>query len=137
MDSGVQTGAGASVELVLVRKSWPLVTARYRGSYIDVSNGSIYNNDTRDIGLNATHGVHQTQLKLEIPISKSWGIGADASVFFRRSHYDFGTPLPTSEVRNATDYGVLKLTVDADSYAWEFVPVAGGTFTDTGSAACH
>jgi hypothetical protein len=54
-----------------------------------------------------------------------------------KSHYDFGTPLATSEVRNATTYGVLKLTVDADSYAWEFVPVAGQTFTDSGSTACH
>ncbi len=54
-----------------------------------------------------------------------------------KSHYDFGTPLATSEVRDATSYGVLKLTVDADSYAWEFVPVAGATFTDSGSTACH
>jgi hypothetical protein len=54
-----------------------------------------------------------------------------------KSHYDFGTPLATSEVRNATTYGVLKLTVDADSYAWEFVPVAGGTFRDSGTETCH
>ena len=54
-----------------------------------------------------------------------------------RSHYAFGTPLPTSEVRNATTYGVLKLTVYADRYAWEFVPVAGQTFTDSGSTNCH
>ena len=54
-----------------------------------------------------------------------------------KSHYDFGTPLATSEVRDATTYGVLKLTVGADSYAWEFVPVAGQTFTDSGSTACH
>ena len=54
-----------------------------------------------------------------------------------RSHYDFGTPLPNSEVRNATTYGVLKLTVSADGYAWEFVPVAGAAFTDSGEGACH
>jgi hypothetical protein len=54
-----------------------------------------------------------------------------------RSHYDFGTPLPNSEVRNATTYGVLKLTVYADRYTWEFVPVAGETFTDSGEGACH
>jgi hypothetical protein len=88
-------GAGASVELLLMRKNWPLLVARYRGSYIDVSNGSIYNNDTKDIGLSATHGVQQAQLKLEIPISQSWGVGADASMFFRRSHYDFdGSGVP-------------------------------------------
>jgi hypothetical protein len=54
-----------------------------------------------------------------------------------RSHYDFSTPLPNSEVRDATTYGVLKLIVFADRYAWEFVPVAGGTFTDSGEGACH
>jgi hypothetical protein len=43
---------------------------------------------------------------------------------------------PASEVRNDT-YGVLKLYLYDDSYAWRFVPVAGQTFTDSGSTACH
>ena len=38
-------GAGGAVELYLQRKNLPLLVARYRGSYIDVSNGSIYNSD--------------------------------------------------------------------------------------------
>jgi hypothetical protein len=54
-----------------------------------------------------------------------------------RSHYEFGTPLATSEARNATDYGVLKVTIHADRYSWEFVPVAGGAFADSGTTACH
>jgi hypothetical protein len=88
-------GAGVAAELYLLRKQLPLLTARYRGSYIDVSNGSIYNNDTADIGLNSTHGVQQLQLKLEIPLFKGLGIGADGSMFFRRSHYDFaGSGVP-------------------------------------------
>ena len=49
----------------------------------------------------------------------------------------FGTPLPTSEVRNATTFGVLKLTLRPGEYSWEFVPVAGATFTDSGSGSCH
>jgi len=53
-----------------------------------------------------------------------------------KSHYGFGTPLPNSEVRNGDTYGVLKLTLNATSYAWQFVPVAGQTFTDSGSASC-
>jgi acid phosphatase type 7 len=60
------------------------------------------------------------------------------------SHYPFGTPLPNSEVRNADTYGVLVLTLQANGYDWEFVPVeAGGdqpegtAFTDSGSTACH
>src|SRR6266550_3922496 len=48
-----------------------------------------------------------------------------------------GGARPNSQVRNGTTYGVLKFVLDTASYAWEFVPVAGGTFTDTGSTACH
>ena len=54
-----------------------------------------------------------------------------------RSHYGFGIPKPNSEVRNSDTYGVLKLTLHANSYDWAFVPEAGKTFTDFGSASCH
>jgi acid phosphatase type 7 len=53
------------------------------------------------------------------------------------NHQPFGTIKPNSQVRNATTYGVLKLTLNADSYAWKFVPVAGQTFTDSGTTSCH
>src|SRR5712671_3275377 len=48
-----------------------------------------------------------------------------------------GAARANSQVRNGTTYGVLKFVLDTASYAWEFVPVAGGTFTDAGSTACH
>ncbi len=35
------------------------------------------------------------------------------------------------------DWGVLVLTLDRDSYRWDFTPVAGATFRDSGNAACH
>jgi acid phosphatase type 7 len=54
-----------------------------------------------------------------------------------RNHYEFGTVLPTSEVRDSSTFGVLKLTLRADGYDWEFVPVAGSIFTDSGSTSCH
>jgi hypothetical protein len=54
-----------------------------------------------------------------------------------RSHYGFGRIQPNSEVRNGTAYGVIRVDLFADSYAWEFVPVAGATFTDSGSGSCH
>jgi hypothetical protein len=54
-----------------------------------------------------------------------------------RDLYNFGKTLPTSEVREDTSFGVLKLTLHPDSYDWQFIPVAGGTFTDSGSAPCH
>ncbi len=54
------------------------------------------------------------------------------------SHYnDQGTPLPNSEVFNGTTFGVLKLALGAGTYSWEFVPVAGQSFTDSGSGTCH
>jgi hypothetical protein len=54
-----------------------------------------------------------------------------------RSHYSFGVVLSTSQVRNASTYGVLKLTLHTNSYDWQFIPVAGSTFTDSGHTDCH
>ncbi|MES2934371.1 MAG: metallophosphoesterase [Pseudomonadota bacterium] len=42
-----------------------------------------------------------------------------------------------SEVRDYSTHGVLKLVLKDKSYGWEFLPVAGGTFADTGTALCH
>jgi hypothetical protein len=53
-----------------------------------------------------------------------------------RSHYGFDAPIANSQVRNASAFGVLKLTLHADSYDWRFVPEAGGTFSDSGSETC-
>ncbi len=54
-----------------------------------------------------------------------------------RSHYPFGPPALGSEVRNDATYGILALTLRASSYQWQFVPEAGKSFTDSGSANCH
>jgi acid phosphatase type 7 len=54
-----------------------------------------------------------------------------------RSHYTIGTIQPNSEVRDGNTYGVLKLTLHATGYDWQFVPVAGASFTDSGTASCH
>ena len=43
---------------------------------------------------------------------------------------------PHSEIRSAT-FGVLKLTLKRTSYDWQFIPIAGATFTDSGSGSCH
>jgi hypothetical protein len=34
-------------------------------------------------------------------------------------------------------FGVLRLTLDAGSYSWEFVPVVPAQFSDTGTGSCH
>jgi len=49
----------------------------------------------------------------------------------------FGEVKPNSEVRGADAFGVLKLTLQPRGYEWQFIPVAGKTFTDSGSAPCH
>jgi hypothetical protein len=51
--------------------------------------------------------------------------------------YSFGTIQPNSQARNNNTHGVLKLTLHSSSYDWKFVPVAGKTYTDSGTTACH
>ena len=53
------------------------------------------------------------------------------------SLYAFTSLAPNSEVRNNTTHGVLKLTLRPRSYAWAFVPAAGGRFRDSGNGNCH
>jgi hypothetical protein len=55
-----------------------------------------------------------------------------------RSHYAVGPVVqPNSETRNDTAFGVLHLVLRAGSYEWDFVPVAGQSYQDSGSTACH
>lgn len=54
------------------------------------------------------------------------------------SHYAFdANTAANSVIRNSSTFGVLQLTLHATSYSWQFVPVAGQTFTDSGTQACH
>jgi hypothetical protein len=48
-----------------------------------------------------------------------------------------GAPIANSEVRSHEAWGVLKLTLSDGAYSWRFIPVAGKTFSDSGSARCH
>jgi hypothetical protein len=48
----------------------------------------------------------------------------------------FRATVANSVVRNSRSHGVLKLTLHAVSYDWEFVPVGNSTFRDSGSGAC-
>lgn len=43
---------------------------------------------------------------------------------------------PLSQVRGTT-YGVLKMTLNATDYSWQFIPIAGQTFSDSGTGTCH
>ena len=48
----------------------------------------------------------------------------------------FKNKLQNSEVRNSSNYGVLKLTLHPTSYDWQFVTAPAGTVTDSGSDGC-
>ena len=53
------------------------------------------------------------------------------------NHTSFTTIAANSEVRDASTFGVLAVTLHATSYDWQFIPEAGKTFTDSGTTACH
>ena len=52
-------------------------------------------------------------------------------------HHGAGTPLGTSEALNDETYGVTKFILTPTGYSWQFFPVAGETFTDSGSGTVH
>ena len=54
-----------------------------------------------------------------------------------KDHGPLGFALNNSEVRNWDAFGVLKLTLSPSKYTWEFIPVKGATFRDSGSGTCH
>ena len=55
-----------------------------------------------------------------------------------KSLYGFAaTPLSTSEVRQNSGFGVLKLTLKDGGYEWAFVLEAGQAIADAGSGVCH
>lgn len=52
--------------------------------------------------------------------------------------YEFHTTKANSEQRIADSWGVLKLTLLAESYQWEYVTTAnGGAVRDSGAGQCH
>jgi acid phosphatase type 7 len=51
--------------------------------------------------------------------------------------YGFGAISTHSEARNNDTHGVLKLVLEDNAYTWEFIPVAGKSFTDSGRRNCH
>jgi acid phosphatase type 7 len=50
--------------------------------------------------------------------------------------YAFGAAQPNSEVRGAGSFGVVKFSLSDGKYSWEFLPAAGSSFTDSGTANC-
>lgn len=44
---------------------------------------------------------------------------------------------PRSELLDYSTHGIIELALHAGGYSWKLVPVAGGSFTDSGSESCH
>ena len=53
------------------------------------------------------------------------------------SHYAVERHIANLQTYNDDTFGVLRLTPHPSSYDWKFVPVAGETFADSGTASCH
>jgi Ca2+-binding RTX toxin-like protein len=45
-------------------------------------------------------------------------------------------PAANSQARSATTFGVLRLTLGRGTYSWSFLPIAGSTYTDSGTGSC-
>ena len=58
------------------------------------------------------------------------GTGGAALRSFRQTE-------PNRQAASDDTHGVIVLTLHPASYDWRFVPVAGSTFTDSGSGICH
>jgi 3',5'-cyclic AMP phosphodiesterase CpdA len=54
-----------------------------------------------------------------------------------KDHYTFPTVRANSLVRDGTTWGVMKLTLSAGSWAFQFVPEPAKSFTDSGTGTCH
>jgi hypothetical protein len=54
-----------------------------------------------------------------------------------KNHRPIVLAKPNSESRNTDAYGVLKLTLRAGAYDWQFIAEPGKQFVDSGSAKCH
>ncbi|MBI2056073.1 MAG: metallophosphoesterase, partial [Candidatus Sungbacteria bacterium] len=48
-----------------------------------------------------------------------------------------GLRADNSEVFDTSTFGVLKLKLRSNAYDWQFLPIPGGIFTDSGSTVCH
>ncbi|GAA3197894.1 metallophosphoesterase [Nonomuraea roseoviolacea] len=55
-----------------------------------------------------------------------------------RSFYALGSGGSANlQAKNSNTHGVLKLTLSSTGYRFDFVPIAGRTFTDSGTGTCH
>ena len=95
-----------------------------------------------DAGADLVLTAHDHQYERFVPMDETGAADPDGMAEFvvgtgGRSLYEFAEILPTSAVHDASTYGVLRLTLRADSYEWEFVAASDSPFEDSGNASCR
>lgn len=99
--------------------------ALYEGG-VDIALGGHWHNYERFMPMNAS-GSHDPDFGM-----RAFTVGTGGA-----NLTGFNTILSTSEVRNSVTYGVIKFTLHASSYDWQFIPISSQTFGDSGSDDVH
>jgi hypothetical protein len=131
--------AAASAQCVLAYWHKPRFTA---GNYSDLSEFQPFWDALYAANADVVINGHDHNYQRYAPLTPS-GVRDDARGLREfvvgtggRSHYG----IRADSRRQAADggtYGVLKLTLRTAGYDWQFLPEAGKTFSDSGSASCH
>ncbi len=98
--------------------------------------------ELHDAGVDVALTGHDHQYERFQPLDADGTAEPDGMVEFvvgtgGRSLYGFDEILPTSAAHDNSSYGLLKLTLRADAYDWEFVPTSDTGFSDSGTADCR
>jgi hypothetical protein len=95
-----------------------------------------------DAGVDLVLGGHDHVYERFVPMDAHGAPDPEGMVQFvvgtgGRSLYGFDAIRPTSAAHDNSTFGVLRLALGFGSYQWEFIPVAGGSYTDHGRASCR
>jgi len=104
---------------------WPITKTLYEGGADVILTG--HDHDYQRWTPMTHNGVPDAAHGLRAFVVGTGGIG----------FYNFTSEDPHVEVRNNQTFGVLKLTLHAESYDWEFIAQPNATFHDSGTGECH
>ncbi len=76
-------------------------------------------------------------LNANLQVDNNFGIRSFVVGTGGQSLTAFATPVTGSLVRDNNTWGVMKLTLHPNSYDWQFIPIQGQSFTDSGTSLVH
>jgi hypothetical protein len=82
-------GLGAAAQAGLNVSNHQILMLAYRFQWISVTNGSIYSKGQSSEGSDANHYLQSLGARFLVPIHGGLGLGADGSIFLRKSRYSF------------------------------------------------